>query len=136
MPSIAAVRTALANQLGTIPNLRAYANRVDQVSPPAVMILPPSGSFIRYGQSFDGAADITLRAILVMDKSDSTSGQAAMDPYLDVSGTSSIYANLQAGGTLGGVVQFAALTEATAYGPVTVGAIEYLGCQLLISVGI
>ena len=135
-PSVTAIRAALATQLDTIPNLRAYANRVDQISPPAIMIIPPTGTFIQYGQTFEGSADITLRAILVIEKSDSTSGQAAMDPYLDISGTSSIYANLQAGSTLGGVVQYAVLVEAGAYGPITIGTIDYLGCQLTISVAV
>ena len=140
-PAIAAIRVALAAQLATIPagngsNLRAYANRVDQIAPPAVMIIPPTGTFISYGQTFEGSADLTLRAILVMEKSDSTSGQAAMDPYLEVVGSQSIYANLQANSTLGGVVQYAVLVEAGAYGPLTVGAIDYLGCQLTINVAI
>ena len=140
-PTIAAIRVALAAQLATIPagngsNLRAYANRVDQIAPPAVMIIPPTGTFISYGQTFEGSADLTLRAILVMEKSDSTSGQAAMDPYLEVAGSQSIYANLQANSTLGGVVQYAVLVEAGAYGPLTVGAIDYLGCQLTINVAI
>jgi hypothetical protein len=134
--TIADIRAALASQLGTIPGLRAYANRMDQVDPPAVMILPPAGSFIRYGSTFSGSAEITLRAVLVTAKSDSTSGQAAMDPFLEVAGTSSVYASIQANSTLGGVVEFAALMEATGYGPITVGAIEYLGCQLIINVGI
>src|SRR6266702_538135 len=135
-PSLAAIRVALAAQLDTIPGLRAYANRSDQVDPPAVLVLPIQGTFIRYGATFDGAADFSLRAVLVTAKGDSTSGQAAMDPFLDVSGVSSIYANLQAAPTLGGVVQFAALTEATGYGPLTVGAADYLGCHLIISIGI
>lgn len=135
-PSLAAIRVALANQLDTISGLRAYANRSDQVDPPAVLILPIQGSFIRYGVAMDGSAEFSLRAVLVTAKTDSTSGQAAMDPFLDVTGSQSIYANIQANSTLGGVVQYAALMEATGYGPLTVGAIEYLGCHLVISIGV
>jgi len=134
--TIADIRVALANQLGTIPGLRAYANRMDQVDPPAVMILPPTGSFIRYGATFTGSAEITLRAVLITAKADSTAGQAALDPFLEVAGAASVYANLQANNTLGGVVDFVALMEATGYGPLTIGAIEYLGCHLIINVGI
>jgi hypothetical protein len=138
--TIADIRVALANQLDTIPGLRAYANRMDQVDPPsggaAVMILPPTGSFLRYGSTFTGSAEITLRAVLITAKTDSTAGQAALDPFLEVAGAASVYANLQANNTLGGVVDFAALMEATGYGPLTIGAIEYLGCHLIINVGI
>jgi hypothetical protein len=135
-PSLTAIRSALATTIDAIPGLRAYANRSDQVDPPAVLILPIQGTFIQYGATFDGAANFSLRAVLVTAKSESTSGQAAMDPFLDVSGSQSIYACLQANDTLGGVVQFAALMEATGYGPLTVGAIDYLGCHLIISIGI
>jgi hypothetical protein len=135
-PGLAAIRVALANQLDTIPGLRAYANRTDQVSPPAVLVLPIQGSFIRYGVAMDGSAEFGLRAVLVAAKADSTSGQAAMDPFLDVSGASSIYANIQANSTLGGVVQYAALMEATGYGPLTVGTADYLACHLIINIGI
>jgi hypothetical protein len=135
-PSLTTIRQALATQLDTIPGLRAYANRTDQVDPPAVLVLPIQGSFIRYSVDMSGAAEFGLRAVLVTAKTDSTSGQAAMDPFLDVSGTQSIYANIQANSTLGGVVQYAALMEATGYGPLTVGAIDYLGCHLIINIGI
>jgi hypothetical protein len=135
-PGLTVIRAALAATIDTIPGLRAYANRSDQVDPPAVIVLPIQGTFIRYGVATDGSAEFSLRAVLVTAKSDSTSGQAAMDPFLDVSGASSIYANLQANSTLGGVVQYAALMEATGYGPLTVGAIDYLGCHLIISIGI
>jgi hypothetical protein len=135
-PSLAAIRTALATTLDAIPGLRAYANRSSQVDPPAVLVLPIQGTFIQYGATFDGAANFSLRAVLLTAKGDSTDGQAAMDPFLDVSGASSIYACLQANSTLGGVVQFAALMEATGYGPLSVGAMDYLGCHLIISIGI
>lgn len=135
-PGLTAIRVALAAQLDTIPGLRAYANRTDQVDPPAVLVLPIQGSFIRYGVAMDGSAEFSLRAVLVTSKTDSTSGQAAMDPFLDVSGASSIYANLQANSTLGGVVQYAALMEATGYGPLAIGTIDYQACHLIISIGI
>ena len=135
-PGLAAIRTALAAQLDTIPGLRATANRSDQVVPPMVLVMPIQGSFIRYSVAMDGSAEFSLRAVLVTAKADSTSGQAAMDPFLDVSGASSIYANIQANSTLGGVVQYAALMEATGYGLLTVGTIDYLGCHLIINMGI
>jgi hypothetical protein len=135
-PGLAAIRVALAAQLDTIPGLRAYANRTDQVDPPAVLVLPIQGSFIRYAVATDGSAEFGLRAVLVTSKTDSTSGQAAMDPFLDVTGPSSIYANIQANSTLSGVVQYAALMEATGYGPLTIGAIDYLACHLIVNIGI
>jgi hypothetical protein len=135
-PTFTAVRAALAAQLNTIAGLRATANRNAQISPPAAVVMPVTGSFIRYSTTFDGECDLTLRAILLVAEGDSTSGQDSIDPYLATTGAQSVYAAIQADPTLGGVVSWAALTEATGYGLINFAGIDYLGCHLIVSVGI
>lgn len=130
------IRAALATRIATIAGLRVYPERTDQVDPPACVILPVQGSLIRYGTTMDGSAEISLRAVLLMAKGDSTAGQAAMDPYLATTGPLSVYAALQADPSLGGTVQWAVLMEATGYGLMAVGAMDYLACHLIISAGI
>lgn len=136
-PTFTAVRQALATQLGNrITGLRAVANRNAQVNPPAAIVMPVTGSFIRYGTSFDGSADISLRVILLVSEADSASGQDNLDAYLATSGSSSIYAAVQADPTLGGVVQYAAVVEATAYGLMNWAGVDYLACHFVVNLGI
>jgi hypothetical protein len=135
-PTFTAVRAALAAQLNTIAGLRATANRNAQISPPAAVVMPVTGSFIRYSTTFDGECDLMLRAILLVAEGDSTSGQDNIDPYLATTGAQSVYAAIQADPTLGGVVSWAALTEATGYGLINFAGIDYLGCHLIVTVGI
>jgi hypothetical protein len=135
-PTFTEVREALAAQLATIPGLRTTTEQADQVNPPVAVIMPVSGTFIRYGATFDDNADITLRAILLAAKTDTSGGQDLMDTYLAVTGDSSINAAIQADPTLGGIVQSASLAEATGYGLISWNNIEYLGCQMIVEIGI
>lgn len=134
-PTFSQVRAALATALAAIPGLNTYAESAEQVNVPAAIILPVQGTFLRYA-TMDGALEFTLRAVLVVGRTDSSGGQALMDPFLAVTGPQSVLACLQANPTLGGVVSYANLAEATGYGPVAVGAIDYLGCHLIVSIGI
>ena len=134
-PTFTAVRQALATTLATIPGLNTYAEYAEQITVPAAIVLPVQGTFMNYA-TMDGALDITLRAALCVARADGSGGQAIMDPFLATTGTQSVFAALQASGGLGGVVSYANLMEATGYGPISVGAIDYLGCHLIVSIGI
>lgn len=135
-PTFTQIRQALATTLNTIPGLRATANRNAQISPPAAVIMPVTGAFVTYGETMDGEASYLLRAILLVSEGDSASGQDNIDPYIATSGPSSILATLQANPSLGGVVSWAVLTQATGYGLINFAGIDYLGCHMIVSVGI
>jgi hypothetical protein len=130
-----AVRQALAATLAKIPGLNTYGEYAEQITVPAAIILPVQGTFLSYVTQ-DGALNVSLRAALCVARADGTGGQALMDPFLATTGTQSVFAALAADPRLGGTVDFAALIEATGYGPISVGAIDYLGCHLIISIGI
>jgi hypothetical protein len=136
-PTFTQVRVALAATLAAIPGLNTYAEYAEQITTPAAVILPIQGSFIQYA-TMDGQQNISLRVVLCVARADGTAGQAIIDPYLATSGPQSVFAALQtqSGSTLGGVVSYAALTEAASYGPITVGAIDYLGAHLIVNIGI
>ena len=129
------VRQALAATLATIPGLHAYGEYAEQITVPAAIILPIQGTFLSYATQ-DGAMNISLRAALCVAKADGTGGQALMDPFLAATGPSSVFAALAADPHLGGTVDYAALIEATGYGPIAVGAVDYLGCHLIVNIGI
>jgi hypothetical protein len=134
-PSFPAVRAALAAALTSKIGLRATANRFQQVNPPMAVVMPQTGTFIRYSATMDAETDYSLRVIMLVSEGDSLSGQDLLDGYLSPSGTSSIYAAVQADPTLGGVVSYAAVIEATAYGLMNFQGIDYLAAHLTVSIG-
>lgn len=134
-PAFSAVRQALAATLSSIPGLNTYAEYAEQITPPAAIILPVQGTFITYA-TMDGAQDLSLRAVICVARSDSSAGQALLDPFLATSGTQSVFAALQADPTLGGAVDYANLTEVASMGPMAVGTIDYMAAHLIVNVGI
>ena len=133
--TLPAVRQALADTLTSRIGLRATANRFAQINPPMAVIMPQTGTFIRYSQTFDSETDYNLRVIMLVSEGDSLSGQDLLDGYLSMSGSSSIYAAVQAAPTLGGVVSYAAVIEATAYGLMNFQGIDYLAAHLIVNIG-
>jgi hypothetical protein len=134
-PTFAAVRAALATYLTSSIGLRATPNRFQQINPPMAVVMPQTGSFIRYSVSMDGETDYTLRVIMLVSEGDSLSGQDLLDVYLSPTGTQSIYAAIQKDPTLGGQVSFCAIIEATAYGLMNFQGIDYLAAHLTIQIG-
>lgn len=135
-PQFAAVRAAVATYLqNTITGLRATPNRFLQVNPPMAVIVPQTGTLIRYSQTFDAETDYNLRAIILVSEGDSTQGQDLLDAYLSPTGSQSVYAAVQADPTLGGAVSYAAVIEATGYGLTNFNGIDYLGVSLVLNIG-
>ena len=106
-----------------------------QISPPCAVIVPQTGRLITYAQTFDGETDYYLRAILLVSEGDSASGQDLLDGYLSPAGAQSVNAAVQADPTLGGVVSYAAVIEATAYGLMNWNGVDYLACSLILNIG-
>ena len=135
-PTFPAVRAAVAAYLqNTITGLRATPNRFLQVNPPMAVIVPQTGTLIRYSQTFDAETDYNLRAILLVSEGDSTQGQDLLDAYLSPTGAQSVYAAVQADPTLGGAVSYCAVVEATGYGLTNFNGIDYLGVSLILNIG-
>lgn len=135
-PTFPAVRQAVADYLaGAITGLRTTANRFGAVSPPTAVVAPVTGSLIRYSETMDGETDYSLRAIVLVSEGDSASGQDLLDAYLSPTGSQSVYAAVQKDPTLGGIVSFAAVTEATGYGLMNWNGVDYLACSLILDIG-
>lgn len=136
-PLFSAIRQALADTLQNgIPGLRATANRPLQVNPPMAVIMPGTGAVANYSASMDGEADYTLRAIVVVAPGDSAGGEDLLDPYIATSGAQSIWAAVQANQTLGGVVSYAVVTQATGYRLMQFSGVDYLTCSFIVSIGV
>lgn len=134
-PTFGAVRQAVASYLTSSIGLRAITSRFGQINPPIAIIVPQTGSLIRYATTFDGETDYTIRAIIVVSESDSASGQDLLDGYLSPTGPNSVYAAVQADPTLGGQVSYCAVIEATGYGMMNINALDYMACSLTLNIG-
>ena len=135
-PTFAAVRAAVATYLqNNITGLRATSNRFLQVNPPMAVIVPQTGTLIRYGQTLDGETDYNLRAIILVSLGDSAEGQDLLDAYLSPTGSQSVNAAIQADPTLGGAVSYAVVVEATGYGLTNFSGMDYLGVSLILNIG-
>jgi len=136
-PAFSAIRQALADTLSAaIPGLRATANRPLQINPPMAVIMPAQGAFATYSTTMDGQADYLLRAILVVAPGDSTGGEDLLDPYIATTGGQSVWAAVQANQTLGGVVSFAEVTQASGYGLMNMTGVDYLAVTFTVSIGV
>lgn len=136
-PTLTAIRNGLAAYLASkITGLRATGNRPLQVNPPQAVIMPTQGAFARYSVTLDGEADYSLRIILLVAPADSTMGEDLLDPYIATSGPQSIWAAVQADPTLGGLVSYAAVIEATGYGLMNMTGIDYLAVHFIINIGV
>src|SRR5215813_2816667 len=103
-PTFTQVRQALATTIGNaITGLRATTNPL-QVNPPCALVMPVTGTFVSYSQTFDGLPDYNLRVIVAVPPGDSQSGEGDLDAYIATSGANSVWAAVQANQTLGSVV--------------------------------
>ena len=134
-PALGAVRDAVAAYLtASVPGLNASKNFA-QINVPMAVVLPTTGTFLRYSVTFEGETNYSLRTVMLVSQGDSLSGQDLLDAYLAVSGTSSVYAAVQKDPTLGGQVSYAAVIEATAYGLMNFGSVDYLAASLIWNIG-
>jgi hypothetical protein len=127
-------RNALAAQLAAqIPGLRATGTVPGQVNPPQAIVSPAPGSIIEF-QAMNDVADYQLRVTLLVGAADEPDSQNLLDGYLSATGPSSVEQALGADPTLGGTVAYAVLTGEQGYGLLDWGALQYLGCHLLVTV--
>jgi hypothetical protein len=135
-PTFSEVRQALADTLAAIPNLRTTADEDATINPPTAVIMPTTGAFMRYGQTMDGSTMVYLRAIVLVSLANAKMGQDLADKYLSPEGAYSICDTVTNDITLGGVVEFADVGEAVAYGPMDWNGTLYLACHFIVTIGI
>ena len=129
-------RNALATQLAAqITGLRATGTVPGQVNPPQAIVAPAPGEIIEF-QAMSDVVDYHLRITLLVGAADEPDSQNLLDGYLSATGPSSVELALSADPTLGGVVSYAVLTGEQGYGLLDWGALQYLGCHLLVTVAV
>lgn len=118
--------------------LRTNAQARGSIAPPVAVILPGSPLIPRYGQTLDGALEVTLHVLLIIsDAATDERTQRALDTYLGIGQgeTESIPNAIMADPTLGGVVHYAEPISAGSYGRISYSGEEYFGARITVTVG-
>jgi len=130
MADLSAIRQALADKMGNVYGLRSSATMPDAPRPPQAVILPDR---IEYDLDMSRGADTFFFLVtVIVGRADDRAAQNNLDRF--VSGTDSIKAAIEADMTLGGVVNFARVTEMTNYRQINVGDTIYLGAEFEVEV--
>jgi len=130
MAKLTDIRQALADKMGNVYGLRSSATMPDAPRPPQAVILPDR---IEYDLDMARGADTFFFLVtVIVGRADDRAAQNNLDQF--VSGTDSIKAAIEADMTLGGVVNFARVTEMTNYRQINVGDTIYLGAEFEVEV--
>ena len=127
--TLATIRTGLKTRLETISGLRVFERPPDSINQlPTAFILPLSGN---YNYAMNTGIEYNFEiTVLVSRAADVADAQTNIDPYIDRSGTKSIYAAVDGDPTLGGACSNCRVTDFRDYGGLAYGGIEYLGVKL------
>jgi hypothetical protein len=137
MASLSAVRDGIKAQLAAITGLRVYDTIPDQISPPAAVVAPASGTFLEFDSTMArGSDDLHFVVALLVARGSDRAAQDTLDGYLAGSGAASVKAAIESGGTLGGAVQWVSVPAARNYGSLDIGGVSYLGCEFVVDVGV
>jgi hypothetical protein len=139
---IGAIRRALKDRIGTLPDTTGYAFIPDAFNPP-LFFVSPDRPFIDYQQVFGrGGAGLNrseMRFIInyATNRIDEESAQNQIDEFLDPAGQ--VVSNLldtQVQDSLSELISYIELNTVTAtrYGSQRVGGTSYFGVQLQITV--
>jgi len=129
--TVAAVRTALKDRLAAITTLRVHDVMPDALVSPAAVVRPLSGVF---ASAHGGSPTTTFEVIVIVPLSSLQTGQRVLDPYLEDTGSSSIYATIRADQTLGAVVRGTQVAGWRDYGSLVINGVEYLGARVDVEV--
>ncbi len=133
--SIESIGTELANSLANISGLTVYSpiQLRDAIEPPCAMVL--NGEIIYHPtMSGDGVADLTFRVLLAIMKGDSPAALSQLMPYLEMTGSYSVKATVEADRTLNASAADCKVERSTGQGVVTWGGTTYIGTEFTVLV--
>jgi hypothetical protein len=136
MPAtFAQCRTALANTLTHVTNLRASAIYTSVVNPPMAIVLPSTGGMIQW-VAMGNVVNYMFRVPLLVTYAEDSSSQAQMDAYLNAAGAvgDSALEAIHQDPSLGGTVAMAIPTSVSSYGLIEWAGVQYFGTNILVTV--
>jgi hypothetical protein len=135
MAGMGAVRHALVERLGTLPDFTGYHFVPDAVNVPCAFV-EPDRPFVDYQQAFQGAGTQWRFVITILvNRMDEEAAQYELDGYLDPDGDFvAVLQELGIDDSLSQVANFVEVLSASRYGGYKVGGTDYLGAQLSVLV--
>jgi hypothetical protein len=129
--SITAIRTALANNLGTISGLRTAAEIPDLPNPPIAVVSLDS---VTYDQAYaKGMTTYTFTVTVIVGRSAEREAQRKLDGYIST-GTNSIKNAVESDKTLGGNAYDCRVVSMNSVGSVTISDTTYLAADFSVTV--
>lgn len=133
MPTIDEIRAGLRTRLRTIPKWNVYERVPDTIDPDAAVVRYAGTDF---DSSMDRGSDEQSYIVQVMTSKASDRGQDALYPYLDGEGDRSIKVAIEADPTLGGLVEYAIVTDVREPGVAAPAGVEMYSAEVVITVGL
>ena len=130
--TVTGMRTALAENLGTISGIRTYADIPDNPMMPAAVVQLQSTS---YDQAFQrGLTEYNYVVTVIFGRVATSSAQRSMDQLIDDDGGRSIKTAIESDKTLDGNAFDVRVTEMTNITSITIGDITYLSADFAVIV--
>jgi hypothetical protein len=129
--SITAIRTALANNLGTISGLRTAAEVPDLPNPPIAVV---SLNNVIYDRAFDkGMTTYTFVVTVIVGRVAEREAQRRLDSYIST-GSSSVKYAVESDKTLGGNAYDCRVVSMDSVGSLTISDNTYLAADFTVTV--
>jgi hypothetical protein len=129
--SITAIRTALANNLGTIPGLRTAAEIPDLPNPPIAVVSLDS---VTYDQAYaKGMTTYNFSITVIVGRSAEREAQRKLDGYISP-GANSVKNAIESDKTLGGNAYDCRVVSMNSVGSVTISDTTYLAADFSVTV--
>lgn len=135
MGQMRALRAALLERVGQLPDLTTYPFVPDGVNAPAVWV-EPNRPFVDYQQVFaGGVTEWQFVLTIVVNRIDEESAQDELDDYLDPFGPFvELLQDRSIRDALYDGAHYVEVMSATRYGTYQIGGTAYLGAQIMITV--
>jgi len=130
MASVSALRTGLAEAMGTISGLRTSSTVPDNPRPPIAIVMPDRIAYDLNARR--GADTFYFTVILIVSRADDRAAQNNLDAFL--TGSGSVKAAIESDRTLGGVANTCRVTEMASYSSLPIGDVLYLAAQFTVEV--
>ena len=132
MASITDLRTAIANNLGTIKGLRTSPEMPDNPNPPIALVRPTA---VEYNQAMNkGLTKYSFNVIVIVGRAEERTAQRSLDAYCSSTGSSSIKEAVESDRTLDGNAYDCRVTEMRNYTPIQLNEGTYLAAEFAVDV--
>jgi hypothetical protein len=129
--SITAIRTALANNIGTIPGLRTAAEVPDLPNPPIAIVALNNVSYDR--AYANGMTSYTFVVTVIVGRAAEREAQRRLDTYIST-GSSSVKYAVESDKTLGGNAYDCRVVSMDSVGSLTISDTTYLAADFTVTV--